>query len=167
MKNSLIIALSLAITGFLAFTLSDSNAQVTAAMRSSDDIAVVVNNKNITNELSTSDVRSILLGERRFWKSREPLKLVLREPGTPERDDLIVSLLRMTNEEYGHHWRDKIFRGEAPAAPLTVPSNGVASQYVYDTPGAITFVLARNLRPDLKILKIDGKMPGDPGYPLR
>jgi len=34
-------------------------------------------------------------------------------------------------------------------------------------PGGITFVAGKNLRPDLKVLKIDGKLPGQAGYALK
>jgi hypothetical protein len=43
----------------------------------------------------------------------------------------------------------------------------LVSQYVFDTPGGITFIAGKNLRPDLKVLKIDGRLPGDPQYPLK
>ena len=34
-------------------------------------------------------------------------------------------------------------------------------------PGAITFVDAPTASRTLKLVKIDGKLPGEPGYPLR
>ena len=167
MKTTKITAWLVLLAGFLTVAAIQQAAQAPVSFKSSDDIAVVVNIRNDASELSSADLRGILLGERRFWKNRQPLQLVLREPGTRERDAVIKSLLQMNNTEYNEHWRDKIFRGEASAAPLAVPSNGMASQYVLDTPGGITFVAGRNLRPDLKVLKIDGRLPGESGYLLR
>jgi len=167
MKSTKIGAALVLAAGFLGVGATHGSAQVPVSLKSSDDIAVVVNARNDVSEISSADLRGILLGERRFWKNRQPLKLILREPGTRERDAVIMSLLKMSNQEYSEHWRDKVFRGEASAAPLAVPSNGMASQYVMDTPGGITFVAGRNLHPDLKVLKIDGKMPGEPGYLLK
>jgi hypothetical protein len=34
-------------------------------------------------------------------------------------------------------------------------------------PGAIAFIDARNVRPGLKVLRVDGHLPGDRDYPLR
>jgi hypothetical protein len=34
-------------------------------------------------------------------------------------------------------------------------------------PGAIAFVDARNVKPGLKVLKVDGRLPGERDYPLR
>ena len=166
MKTTKISAWMILMAAFLGATIQGAT-QVPVSLKGTGDIAVVVNIRNDANELSSSDLRGILLGERRFWKNRQPLQLILREPGTRERDAVITSLLQMNNAEYNEHWRTKIFRGEASQGPLSVPSNGMASQYVFDTPGGITFVAGRNLRPDLKVLKIDGKMPGEPGYVLR
>jgi len=145
---------------------SEGSEQIPASIKSSNDIAVVINPKNDTSELSSADLRKILLGDRRFWKNKAPLTIVLREPGSRERQDVIASL-GMSDAEFGQHWRDRVFRGEVSAVPLSVPSNGMASQVVRDNAGGVTFVLGRNLSPDLKVLKIDGKLPGEAGYPLK
>jgi ABC-type phosphate transport system substrate-binding protein len=141
--------------------------QVAPTVKASEDIAVVVNAANINDKLSVADLRGILLGERRFWKGNVLVSLVLREQGTWERDHVLQVLLKMTNVEFARHWQAKMFRGEASALPLTVPSNGMANEYVADTPGAISFLIGKNLRSDLKVLRIDGKLPGEPGYPLK
>ena len=143
-----------------------SGIQVTDSMKSSTDIAVVVNPKNDTNELSSAELRSILLGERRFWKNKLPLTIVLREPGSRECDNVIASL-KMSNGEFGRLWRDKVFRGEASAPPLEVRSNGLATQVIRDNPGSVTFLAGKNLARDVKVLKIDGKWPGETGYRLK
>lgn len=153
--------------GWMFMLLGAASTEVPASVRETEDIAVVVNARNDINEVTATDLRKILLGERRFWKAGSPVMLILREPGTRERDNVLSVLLKMSNSEFGQYWRNKVFRGEAPAAPLAVPSNGMVSQYVYDTPGGITFVAGKNLRPDLKVLKIDGKLPGETGYSLR
>jgi hypothetical protein len=154
------------LAGLLQIGSVGGSEQIPASIKSSQDIAVVINPKNDTNDLSSAELRQILLGERRFWKNKAPLTIVLREPGSREREEVIASL-RMSDAEFGQHWRDRVFRGEASAVPLSVPSNGVASQVVRDNAGGVTFVLGRNLSPDLKVLKIDGKFPGEAGYPLK
>jgi ABC-type phosphate transport system substrate-binding protein len=166
MKNKKTIYLLSIITILLAL-LSVGLAESLNSFKNSDDIAVVVNEKNSVTAVSMSDLRRILLGERKFWKGNSPVQLVLRDPGTPERDKVIGVSLKMNDAEFDKYWRTMVFRGEASAEPLAVPSNGMATEYVADTPGAITFVVGRNLRPDLKVLKVDGKYPGESGYPLK
>ena len=167
MKLILRICLLVLGGGWLLLLHSAERTETPAAIKSSDDIAVVVNARNDVSELTLAELRKILLGEKRFWPNRTPVMLILRQPGTRERDRVISMLLNMSNSAFGQYWRNKVFRGEAPAAPLAVPSNGVVSQYVFDMPGGITFVAGKNLRPDLKVLKIDGKLPGQAGYVLK
>jgi len=147
--------------------LPQSWAQLGSSIKTSDDIAVAVNSQNPISEMSLADLRKILLGERRFWKGNVLITLVLRQSGTRERDVLLNQSLKMNDVQFTEHWHDKVFRGEAPSEPLAVPSNGMASEYVADTQGAIAFIAAKNLRSDLKVLKIEGKLPGEQGYPLR
>ena len=166
MKNKTSIYL-LSTVIILLSLLSVGLAETLNSFKSTDDIAVVVNEKNSVSAVTMSDLRRILLGERKFWKGNSPVQLVLRDPGTPERDKVIGLSLKMNDAEFDKYWRTMVFRGEASAEPLAVPSNGMATEYVADRPGAITFVVGRNLRPDLKVLKVDGKYPGEAGYPLK
>jgi hypothetical protein len=43
----------------------------------------------------------------------------------------------------------------------------MARELVTAIPGAITFLPLDAVTPDVKVLRIDGKLPGDAGYPLR
>ncbi|HEV2989493.1 MAG TPA: hypothetical protein VG759_13715, partial [Candidatus Angelobacter sp.] len=118
-----IFAMALALCGGLG------NAQ-SAASKGVEDIAVVVNSVNPTNDLSLSDLRRILMGERRFWGGNVQVRLALRERGARERDQVLNKVLRMDNKEFAEHWRAKVFRGEASDEPLTLSSNATAFQYV-------------------------------------
>jgi ABC-type phosphate transport system substrate-binding protein len=142
------------------------NAQ-SAASKGVEDIAVVVNSVNPTNDLSLSDLRRILMGERRFWGGNVQVRLALRERGARERDQVLNKVLRMDNKEFAEHWRAKVFRGEASDEPLTLSSNATAFQYVKETPGGLSFIATKNVPAEVKVLRIDGKLPGESGYALK
>ena len=133
----------------------------------SGDIAIVVNGSNPTENLSVADVRRILLGERMFWAGNVQIKLVLRERGAKEREQVLSRLLKMNDEAFDGFWRAKVFRGEAPGEPLAVSSTAQVTQYVMRLPGAIAFMPLRSHSSELKIVKLEGKMPGEAGYILR
>lgn len=154
------LALALASSGGMA------HAQTSAGPKSTGDIAVVVNSVNPVSDLSVGDLRRMLLGERRFWGGNVQVRLALREHGARERDQVVSTILKMDNKAFSEHWRAKVFRGEAVDEPLTLSAT-MTFQYVKETPGALSFVSARNLPPEIKVLKIDGKLPGDPGYILK
>ncbi|HLZ51386.1 MAG TPA: hypothetical protein VKP61_11580 [Candidatus Acidoferrum sp.] len=131
------------------------------------DIAVVVNPDTPVSDLSLADVRKVLLGERQYWNSKLPVVLLIRAPVARERDVVLRVIYQMSEEQFKQFWVAKIFRAEAATPPKIVYSNDMQYELVSAIPGAIAFVDARNVRPGLKVLRVDGRLPGDPNYPLR
>jgi hypothetical protein len=43
----------------------------------------------------------------------------------------------------------------------------MANELVSAIPGAIAFIDSREVRPGVKIVRVEGKLPGEPGYQLR
>jgi hypothetical protein len=152
---------------FLLISALAMAQHITPAMKGSTDVAVVVNGNNTITDVSSADLRMLLSGEKKFWAGRAPVQLVLRQPGSRELDIPIAKLLRISGKDFCDGWRSRVFRGEAQSEPTYVPSNGMAAQFSRDLPGALTLLAAHDLPGDVKVLKVDGKLPGDPGYPLR
>ncbi len=130
------------------------------------DVAVVVNTGNPITNVSLGDLRRILAGTKRSWASGQAIKLVTRGPGCSERIALL-KLLAMSEIEYKQYWTGQVFRGEADAEPFTVPSVGMQKEALGLFPGAITLVKTTDLKPGMKVLRVDGSLPGDARYPLR
>ncbi|HEX4603369.1 MAG TPA: hypothetical protein VH724_05195 [Candidatus Angelobacter sp.] len=143
------------------------NLHASQGAKVAGDIAVVVNAANPVNELSLPELRKMLTGDRRFWKGNVQVKLVLREPGSRERDDVLSTLLKTNNKDFAELWRAKVFRGEAAEPPLALSSNLQAERYLLAAPGGIAFMIPKNLPPQLKILKLENKLPGEAGYALK
>ena len=131
------------------------------------DIAVVVNPETPVTDLSLGDVRKVLLGERQYWNSKLPVVLLIRAPVARERDVVLRVIYQMSESEFKQFWVAKIFRAEAATPPKIVYSNDMQYELVAAIPGAIAFVDARNVKPGLKVLKVDGRLPGERDYPLR
>src|ERR1700674_2576508 len=131
------------------------------------DIAVVVNADTPVAELSLSEVRKVLLGERQYWNSKLPVVLLIRAPAARESDVVLRVLYQMSESQFKQYWVAKIFRAEAASPPRIVYSNDMQYELLTAMPGAIAFVDSRNMRPGVKVLRVDGHMPGDKDYPLR
>ncbi len=129
------------------------------------NVAVVVNSGNAVSTLSLGDLRKIFSGEKHSWPRGQPIKLVVRGPGCQERL-VLLKLLAMSEGEYKQYWTAQVLRGEADAEPLTVPSIGMQLESLKVFPGAISLVNAQDVKPGMKVLKIDGLLPDAPGYPL-
>jgi hypothetical protein len=130
------------------------------------DIAVVVNSGNPVTNVSFGDLRKMFAGAKRSWPGGQPIKLVTRGPGCMERLTLL-KLLAMSEGEYKQYWTAQVFRGDADAEPLVVPSVGMQIEALKLLPGAITLVNVLDVKPGMKVLKVDGLLPGAPRYSLR
>jgi hypothetical protein len=130
------------------------------------EVAVVVRPDLPVDNLSYAELRKILLGDRQFWPSNIRVTLLIRAPVAAERDAVIKGVLQMTEAQFRQYWIGKVFRAESSAAPKTVMSNDVAAALVNSIPGSIAFIESTRVPPNLKVLRIDGLLPGERGYPL-
>jgi hypothetical protein len=62
-------------------------------------VAVVVNEKNPVNNLSTAELRKLFAGEKHSWTGGLLVKLFVRTPGAYERV-VLLKLLGMSESEY-------------------------------------------------------------------
>jgi len=131
------------------------------------DVAVIVNPKNPATNISLADLRKMFRGAKHSWAGGIPVKLFVRAPGSHERI-VLLRLVGMSESEYAQYWTAQVFRGEADSEPLSLSSFGMALEAAKAFPGAIAFVDARDIKPGMyvKVIKVDGHMPGDEGYPL-
>ncbi len=130
-------------------------------------IAIVVNPKSAVTDISFAELRRIFLGEQQFWPDRSKITLLVRAPVAPEREVVLNEIYRMNEDQFRQYWIGKMFRAEVAGGPKIVYSSDMAINLVAVIPGSITFVLASEVTPNARVLRIDGKLPSDPGYPLK
>src|SRR5207245_2604675 len=106
------------------------------------------------------------LGERQYWTPAMPVVLLMRAPVAVEREVLLKTIYEMTESQFKQYWIAKIFRAGSTSPPKIVYSNDTANQLLLSIPGAIAFVTASDVGPGVKVLRIDGRLPGDSGYRL-
>jgi hypothetical protein len=131
------------------------------------DIAVVVHPDTPISNLSLAEVRKVFLGDRQYWSTNVPVVLLIRAPVARERNVVLKIIYQMSESQFKQYWIAKIFRAESASAPKVVYSNDMANELVRAIPGAIAFIDSREVRTGAKILRVDGRMPGAAGYPLR
>lgn len=149
--------------GLLCFWL----VHTLAAQRRDIDVAVVVHPDTPVSNLNLTEVRKVFLGDRQYWSSNIPVVLLIRAPVARERNVVLNIIYQMSESQFKQYWIAKIFRAEAATAPKVVYSNDMANQLVTAIPGAIAFIDSKDVKPGAKVLRVDGHLPGEPGYPLR
>ena len=137
-----------------------------AAAQAPADVAVVVHPDVPVDNLSLSDLRRLLLGDREFWPASVRVTLLVRAPIARERDVVLKNVCQMTEAQFRQHWIAKVFRAETALAPKIVYSSEMAIDLVNRIPGAITFIDMSQTSSRLKVIRIDGRLPGEKGYPL-
>ena len=148
--------------------VSTATHQVSFAQTSRGvDVAVVVNADTPVTDLSLAEVRKVFLGERQYWNAKIPVVLLIRAPVARERDVVLRVIYQMSEGQFKQYWVAKIFRAEVTSPPKIVYSNDMQYELVSAMPGAIAFVDARNVHPGVKMVRVDGMLPGDKNYPLR
>jgi len=152
----------------LACLAASSLIALRAAGTPSDaQVAMVVNLSNPVNNLTLADLRKIYFGDRQYWKGNLPVILLMRSPGSHEREVVLRVVFEMTEERYTKYWVAKVMRAEVSDPPASLYSFGILQEGVRGNPGAIGCVNVSDVRPGVKVLRIDGLLPGESGYPLR
>ena len=130
-------------------------------------IAIVVHKDTDVDNLSLGELRNIFLANQQFWSNRKRIVLLVRAPKSEERDLVLDTIYQMDEAQYRQYWIAKMFRAEVPRGPKIVFSTDMMLELVIAIPGSISFVSANEVTDDVRVVRVDGMLPSDPGYPLK
>jgi phosphate transport system substrate-binding protein len=164
MRRAMMPRFPVALGALLASLLAAAPRSVRA--QESEPLAIVVNRNNPLNEISLADLRRVFRGQRSRWSNGRRVTIVMRDRGTREREAILQSLYGVAEEDYRRTYMQAVFSGETADAPKTLTSTNGVLRFVYNVPGAIGYVRARDVDASVKALRIDGHLPGEPGYRL-
>jgi hypothetical protein len=157
MKSFVPITLSL-LAGFCVCSTADEPA----------DLAVVVNKATGPEGVELGELRQMILGERLKWRNDgQAVIAVQTPPDSPERVLEMKAVYRMNDSALRRYYMLAAFNGKEIAQPRDVASAAALKKFVSTNPGAIGCILASEVDASVKILKVDGAAPGEPGYKLR
>lgn len=147
--------------------MTDHGAPAADPVQLDGPLAVIVHRSNPTDELSLAELRSIFMGERQRWSNGRRITLLQQEPGQPERDATLRLVYGMSESEVDHHFLRAVYRGQVLSPPKRLSSPERVRRFVFNVPGAIGCVPVAEADDSVKVLRVDGHAPGEPGYPLR
>ncbi len=130
-------------------------------------LAIVVHKETEVDNLSLSELRNIFRANQQFWPNRSRIVLLVRAALSDERDYVLNNIYEMNEDEFRRYWIAKMFRAEVPRGPKVVFSTGMTLDLVVAIPNSISFMRADNVTDDVKVVRIDGKLPHEDGYPLK
>jgi len=147
-------------TALLAEEVADDGAIAIA-------IAIVVHKDLPIENLSLVELRSIFLADRQFWEDKTRITLLVRAPLSDERSFVLERIYQMSEAQFRQYWIAKMFRAEVPRGPKIVLSTDMTLDLVVAIPGSISFTRADAVTDDVKVIRVDGLLPSDDGYPLK
>jgi hypothetical protein len=128
-------------------------------------IAVVAAKTSPIQQLSQFELKKLYLGANINDPSGERIIAFNQAPNSPDRVAFENKVLGMTPEEVARYWIDRKIRGEG-GAPKAVPSVELLQRVVSKMEHSVAYVRLDQIRPEVRIVAIDGAVPGDPAYRL-
>jgi ABC-type phosphate transport system substrate-binding protein len=163
-KSFWLASLLLLLAGASAFVSSPTVAAV-----QSSDVALIVNPKNSTDDISFSNLRKYFMAERTQWPDGTRVVVAMRAPaGQAERGVVLHSIYGWNEDYYRTYFRQGQFNESIQSVPKELNTTYAMIQYVHYTPGAVGYVRADQVDySKVKVLSVDGRKPGDAGYRLK
>jgi hypothetical protein len=152
-------------SGMAAF-LPAASAPWVSAQETKLQLAIVVAKTSTLSDLSIHDLKNLYMGDRISGPGGKQLVPIALRSGSPERSAFEQSVLGMAADRVSKYWIDRKIRGQS-GPPKSVETAELLQLVVTKLEGGIGYVNASAVSPGVKVVRIDGKAPGEPGYPVK
>jgi hypothetical protein len=127
-------------------------------------LVMVIARESPLDALSLRDLKHLYRSDSEGPRGMQLIPIA-QPVSSPDRIGFDQTVLGMSPDEMGRYWIDRKIRGQA-GPPKAIGPGALLQQVVRNLPGALGYVRATEVRPDVKVLRIDGISPNDDGYPL-
>jgi hypothetical protein len=138
---------------------------VAVADGGAEPLAVVSSKRGGVSELSLHQLKRLYLGDNVQGPAGDLIALNRDAKGL-ERTGFDANVLGMSPEAVARYWIDRRIRGQS-GAPKAVEPAALIQRVISNLPRAVGYVRLRDVSPDVQVVRIDGRRPGDAGYPIR
>jgi len=155
-----VIRIRLTFVGLLCLTAMLS----AAALPAIKNMAVVVSTSSKLSDVALTDLAKLCRGTQKAWPDGKAFTIVIKDPQAPE--------MRVADEKlFGVEPTEiKALIGKLNEGHVVVKladSDEDLLRTVGATPGAVGIVDVYSINSSVKVLRLDGKLPFDMGYPLK
>lgn len=124
-------------------------------------LAVVVNSENPLKDISLEDLRKIYTGEKKTWENGSPVVPVMGPEGSTENRTFLSTVCSTDEKGLKTLWTSL-----KAAPPSMIEKNEWILRFVFTNPGAIAFYPSDASMQQVKVIRVEGKEPTDPAYPV-
>lgn len=130
------------------------------------DLALIANKGSALNEITMADLVKVCKAQTNRWPDGKPATVIMRNPTSADAKivlekifastpDAVNGLIASANHERTNH-----------PAIIVVASDDELVKRVASTPGAVGLVDVYAINSSVEVVKVGGKLPLEPGYPL-
>jgi len=131
---------------------------------------VVVSADVPVQDVSMDELRSIFMFRKRHWAPGQPVTIVFGDHSLGSGSVLLEKIYGMDYSSLRRMILEKLYQGELDMAPKVVATDQAVIAYVAGGRGLLGWVPASALPAEsegsFRVLTVDGRACGDPGYPL-
>jgi ABC-type phosphate transport system substrate-binding protein len=124
-------------------------------------LAVVVDKSNTLAGLTAAELAKVFKFDSRKWPDGRNVVLVMRDPSAPEMREALEKVYHMQPDEL------RTLIAAHRSEVIIVDSEEKLLKSVQSIPGAIGLVDVYSITGAVNVLKVDGKLPLQPGYLLK
>ncbi len=148
-------------TVFVVCLVSSSVVPLFSAIR---NWAVVTAAGSKLQDVPMADLSKLCKGAQKAWPDGKPFTLVIHDPDSPEMRSAIQKLFGVEVVEL----KPVLAKvNETRKVIRIVETDEELFRTVEATPGAVGLVDVYSINSSVRVLRIDGKLPFDPGYALK
>ncbi|MBI4357004.1 MAG: substrate-binding domain-containing protein [Gammaproteobacteria bacterium] len=131
-----------------------------------EPIAIIVNKNNPQNEISLKELDNIYRAKATTWNNGSQIVPINQEltatKGIREAFSRIIHNASL--DDIQAFWLGQRYKGIKP--PLTQQSSLAVKRMVANVEEAVGYIYANEVDDSVKVLKVDGLSPNDPGYKI-
>jgi ABC-type phosphate transport system substrate-binding protein len=116
--------------------------------------------------MNMTDLAKIAKAETKRWPDGKPVTFVTRDPSSPDMKLVVEKVYEMTADAVGTLISSANHGRTNRPAIVVVDSDQEIVRRVEATPGAIGIVDVYSITGGVAVVRIGGKLPLEPGYPL-
>lgn len=124
------------------------------------DLAIIVEKSNATSSVTALELEKLFKAVVQKWPDGKKVRVFLADPGSTGNRTLLQRLYKLAPEEM------KTFVDTHKADIQVVSSDEVVLTLVASNPGAIGIVDVYSINSQVKVVKVDEKLPLEQGYLL-
>jgi ABC-type phosphate transport system substrate-binding protein len=136
------------------------------AVAQAKDLALISNKSNEVVAITLPELVKICKGQVSRWPDGKPVSFITRDPTAPEMRLLLEKVYGMSKDEVKATIASANHSRANHPAIVVVDSDEAVVKKVESLPGAVGLVDVYSISGAVTVLKVGGKLPLEPGYPL-